>query len=862
VADDEGGAKPQPVVLRIKLRYDDVDLFVDRFAPNIGRAGLFLHSKTPRPVGTEIKFELRMSDDKPVLVGIGVVKSIRAYDPDRPRDPSGMMIGFTRVTRDSRDLLLRILEHRRGLGLVDGPDGMPAPFDDEVAPTPPPPAPETLGDPTAVAASAAAAAAAAIAATTSMAAIAVPEPPAPVAPPSPLAPEPVRRARPRPHELIAAAGAGLSTAAVAIDEAVDVARVLARARGMVASDLDSELAALGADTPDGSAPRQVTADEASSRLAALFNTHAVAPRDRARKPKPKIAEGTDESAPMAAATPSPEPVLEPEPPRPRPASTPPSIASRAGRTTRRSRPPFPREPEPPTPPPDEPPVQVVAAAMPAFEPVAPAEAETIADPRAPDDGITAVSQPTPAAARVASEPGVAVADALDSTPPSDSIGEAVATAPEPALPPADAPPPRQRWMPRLDSDIEHAIESALTETDGDDDAEALGEDGFEILAEADEADADLIEAQPTTAELEGVIPGSIIPPESGYSSSRDDFGEDEESGPIHEVPLALQRRFLEDVRTNPGEIAGDPYAEPGDVYETLVPSEESVDDLRPPSEPQVSDPYFVRNPEPPYRPDAPYVPEPVHDSMPSDDDFAARLDLDDPDSAIALARAPSFSESDLYIDADALRRGETDGSDLYIAAPEPPIMARAHIARDSPYDLDEDPADDVAEPPPPSPAAEQVWEQSQRNRAPSRQEQWDRSEEHAAAAEAAAAAISDIEDDDQHLPSSVGDDSAVHLIEHLDSGPMSPERLRSPDVESLGRKPPRRARTDDIWARRDSDPVLPPTAEPIVPLEDAAIEHDDALEAALEHLDLDATGNRAKERPPTDDGIPIDFDDD
>ena len=40
-ADDASGARP-PVVLRIKLRYDDLDTMVQRFATNVGKSGLFL----------------------------------------------------------------------------------------------------------------------------------------------------------------------------------------------------------------------------------------------------------------------------------------------------------------------------------------------------------------------------------------------------------------------------------------------------------------------------------------------------------------------------------------------------------------------------------------------------------------------------------------------------------------------------------------------------------------------------------------------------------------------------------------------------------------------------------------------------
>ena len=54
VSEDSSGRKG-PTVLRIKLRYDDIDTFVEKFAPNIGRAGLFIRSRTPKPVGSEVR---------------------------------------------------------------------------------------------------------------------------------------------------------------------------------------------------------------------------------------------------------------------------------------------------------------------------------------------------------------------------------------------------------------------------------------------------------------------------------------------------------------------------------------------------------------------------------------------------------------------------------------------------------------------------------------------------------------------------------------------------------------------------------------------------------------------------------------
>ena len=49
-SDHPRGTRPAPVVLRIKLRYDDVDAMVAKFAPNVGKSGLFLPTKSLQAV--------------------------------------------------------------------------------------------------------------------------------------------------------------------------------------------------------------------------------------------------------------------------------------------------------------------------------------------------------------------------------------------------------------------------------------------------------------------------------------------------------------------------------------------------------------------------------------------------------------------------------------------------------------------------------------------------------------------------------------------------------------------------------------------------------------------------------------------
>src|SRR5439155_24808260 len=90
-----------------------------------GESGLSLPTTSVQPIGTEIKFELRLANDTPVLVGLGRVKAAREQDPDNPRAPFGLALELMRVSRDGRELIMKMLDRRRELGLPDVTIPMP-----------------------------------------------------------------------------------------------------------------------------------------------------------------------------------------------------------------------------------------------------------------------------------------------------------------------------------------------------------------------------------------------------------------------------------------------------------------------------------------------------------------------------------------------------------------------------------------------------------------------------------------------------------------------------------------------------------------------------------------------------------------
>ncbi|MCS6914523.1 MAG: TIGR02266 family protein [Myxococcales bacterium] len=112
-AEDSRTAERLPVAMRIKLKYADVDTFIQRYAVNISRGGVFIATRSPKPVGTLLRFEFQLASSLPVLRGEGQVIWVRPFDPEQPRRVHGMGVRFTRLDAESRQIVERALEWRR-----------------------------------------------------------------------------------------------------------------------------------------------------------------------------------------------------------------------------------------------------------------------------------------------------------------------------------------------------------------------------------------------------------------------------------------------------------------------------------------------------------------------------------------------------------------------------------------------------------------------------------------------------------------------------------------------------------------------------------------------------------------------------
>jgi uncharacterized protein (TIGR02266 family) len=104
--------------MRIKLKYPDVETFIQKYAVNISRGGIFIATKQPKPIGTNIKFEFLLADatGTSVIRGEGQVQWTREYDATQPTKAHGMGVKFTRLDPESQIVVDRALAFRAQAG--------------------------------------------------------------------------------------------------------------------------------------------------------------------------------------------------------------------------------------------------------------------------------------------------------------------------------------------------------------------------------------------------------------------------------------------------------------------------------------------------------------------------------------------------------------------------------------------------------------------------------------------------------------------------------------------------------------------------------------------------------------------------
>ena len=114
--------------VRVRLRYADLETFIERFSANVTRGGVFIASRAPRPVGDLFAFEVQLATGQVALAGEGKVIWVKEFDPTTPTKAHGMGVQFTALSPASRDVLQRMLQVKGTPRAPSAPRGLTQPL--------------------------------------------------------------------------------------------------------------------------------------------------------------------------------------------------------------------------------------------------------------------------------------------------------------------------------------------------------------------------------------------------------------------------------------------------------------------------------------------------------------------------------------------------------------------------------------------------------------------------------------------------------------------------------------------------------------------------------------------------------------
>ena len=99
-----------PITLKIKFKSGSLDQFIERYSVDVSKGSIFLRTKEPLPVGTQLKFEFQLQDGSPLLAGEGTVVWNRTQEQAKANAAPGMGVRFDKLNADSQRTLERILD--------------------------------------------------------------------------------------------------------------------------------------------------------------------------------------------------------------------------------------------------------------------------------------------------------------------------------------------------------------------------------------------------------------------------------------------------------------------------------------------------------------------------------------------------------------------------------------------------------------------------------------------------------------------------------------------------------------------------------------------------------------------------------
>ncbi len=107
MSEDSRKQQRKLVGLLVKLQHKGLDEFAAKYATNLSEGGMFIRTREPKPIGTELNFKVEIADGQRVLQGIAIVRWVRPAND--PGGPQGMGLEFLKLDDASRALVDRML---------------------------------------------------------------------------------------------------------------------------------------------------------------------------------------------------------------------------------------------------------------------------------------------------------------------------------------------------------------------------------------------------------------------------------------------------------------------------------------------------------------------------------------------------------------------------------------------------------------------------------------------------------------------------------------------------------------------------------------------------------------------------------
>ena len=105
--------KRAPPLLKVKYKSATVDAFIEQYALDLSRDGIFVKTAKPPAAGAPLKFEFLLQSGEPVLSGVGRVAWRRTQQAE-PGHPPGMGLKFLKLSTESRAVVERAIAARGG----------------------------------------------------------------------------------------------------------------------------------------------------------------------------------------------------------------------------------------------------------------------------------------------------------------------------------------------------------------------------------------------------------------------------------------------------------------------------------------------------------------------------------------------------------------------------------------------------------------------------------------------------------------------------------------------------------------------------------------------------------------------------